>query len=215
MVTQSGDPTNKSKLAYKKYCSFCQKNNHGVSNCSRKQRDEEYQKYRIPRPRTPQQSFVQYFRSKPSNSQENRIENRFDSSFRDNDRNIYIVETTHTIVRDREIMTDTEAPVEMIYKTTIDLILDKDITIDPKVHIRVDLDMTTIIKEELHPDLHVDHHIGTTLITDIILDQDIDLAHNHKEIPLDGIITHIDLHPNQEITDHDLERLHRTDNKTE
>ena len=70
MVTQPGDPNNKSKPAYKQYCSFCHKNNHGVSNCYQKQRDEEYQKYRNSRPRTPQQSFVQYFRSKPSNSQD-------------------------------------------------------------------------------------------------------------------------------------------------
>ena len=33
MVTQSGDPNNKSKPAYKKYCSYCHKNNHGLSNC--------------------------------------------------------------------------------------------------------------------------------------------------------------------------------------
>ena len=45
MVTQSGDPNNKSKPAYKKYCSYCHKNNHGVSNCYQKQRDEEYQRY--------------------------------------------------------------------------------------------------------------------------------------------------------------------------
>ena len=94
---------------------------------------------------------------------------------------IDIVKTTHTIVIDIAIMTDTEATVENIHKTTIDLILDKDITRDPKVHIRLDLHMTTIIKEELHPNFHIDHHIGTTLITDKILDQDIDLAHNHKE----------------------------------
>ena len=44
MVTQSGDPNNKSKPAYKKYCSYCNKNNHGISNCYQKQRDEEYQR---------------------------------------------------------------------------------------------------------------------------------------------------------------------------
>ena len=75
--------------------------------------------------------------------------------------------------------------------------------------------MTTIIKEELHPDPQIDHHTETTLITAIFLGQDIDLALNHKEIPLDDIITHRDLRPNQEITDHDLEHLLRTDNKTE
>ena len=120
-----------------------------------------------------------------------------------------------TIMIDIEIMKDTEVTAEIIHKTIIDLILDKDTTIDLKVHIHPDLDMTTIIKEELHPDLHIDHHTEKPLITDIILDQDLDLVLSHKEIPLDDIIIHIDLHPNQEITDHDLEHLHRIDNKLE
>ena len=122
---------------------------------------------------------------------------------------------TTTKMIDIEIMIDTEVTVEIIHKTTIDLIFDKDTTIGLKVPTHPDLDMTTIIKEELHPDLHIDHHTETTLITDIILDQDIDLVLNDKEIPLDIIIIHIDLHPNQKITDHGLEHLHRTDNKTE
>ena len=75
--------------------------------------------------------------------------------------------------------------------------------------------MTTIIKEEIHPDLHIDHDIETTPITDIIHDQDIDLVLNHNETPLDDTITHIDLHLDQEILDHDLEHPHETDNKTE
>ena len=126
-----------------------------------------------------------------------------------------VAKTTPTIVIDIEKMIDTEVIVEIIHKTTIDLLLDKDTKIDPKVHTQLDLDMTTIIKEELNLDPQIDHHTETTLITDIILDQDIDPALNQKEIPLDDIITHIDLHPNQEITDHDLEHLHSTDNKTE
>ena len=103
---------------------------------------------------------------------------------------IDIVKTTATIVTDIEIMMDTEVTVEIIRKTTIDLILGKDTTIDPKVHTHLELDMTTIIKKERHPDPHIDHHTGTTQITDIILHQDIDLALNHKEIPLDDITTH-------------------------
>ena len=73
--------------------------------------------------------------------------------------------------------------------------------------------MTIIIKEELHPDLHMEHHIETTPIIDIIHDQDIDLVLNHKETLLDDTITRIDLHLDQEITDHDLEHPHKTDNK--
>ena len=78
MVAQSGDPNNKSKPACKIYYSDCHKNNHGISNCYQKQRDEEYQRYKNQRSRTPQQSFVQYFRSKPSHSQEKRNENKND-----------------------------------------------------------------------------------------------------------------------------------------
>ena len=72
MVTQSGDPNTKSKPTYKNYC---HKNNHGVSNCYQKQRDEEYQRLKkgIKNSST---IFVQYFRSKPSNSQENWNENK-------------------------------------------------------------------------------------------------------------------------------------------
>ena len=81
MVTQSGDPNNKSKPAYKKYCSYCHKNNHGISNM-------EYQKYKNQRSRTPQQSFVQYFCSKPNNSQETRNDNTNTYSS-DNGRNKY------------------------------------------------------------------------------------------------------------------------------
>ena len=55
---------------------YCHKNNHGISICNQKQRDGEYQSYKNQRSRTPQQSFVQYFRSKPSNSQESRNEKK-------------------------------------------------------------------------------------------------------------------------------------------
>ena len=73
--------------------------------------------------------------------------------------------------------------------------------------------MTIIIKEKLHLDLHIDLPIETILIIDTILDQDIDLVLNHKETPLDDTFIHTDLHPDQEITDQDLEHLHKTDNK--
>ena len=118
--------------------------------------------------------------------------------------------TTMTVV---EITTDTEATVEIIHKIIIDLILDKDITIDLQVHTHLDPDMTIIIKEEIHPDLHLDHHRETTPIIDIIHDQDIDLVLNHKETLLDDTLTRIDLHLDQEITDHDLDDHHKTDNK--
>ena len=109
--------------------------------------------------------------------------------------------TTPTTMTDIEITTDTEATVEIIHKIFINLILDKDITIDLKTHTNLGPDMKIIIKEELHPDLHIDHHTETTPIIDTILDQDTDLVLIHKETPLDDTITRIGLHPDQEITD--------------
>ena len=123
--------------------------------------------------------------------------------------------TTPIITTDIEIATDIEAIVEIIHKIFIDLFLDKGVTIDLQVHTHLDPDMTTITKKELHPDLHIDHHTETTLIVDIIHDQDIDHLLNHKETLIDDTLTHIDLYLDKEITDHDLEHPHKTDNKTE
>ena len=72
--------------------------------------------------------------------------------------------TTPTTKTDKEITTDIEVTAEIIHKRIIDLILDKDITIDLQVHTNLDPDMTIIIKEELHPDLYIDHHTKTTPI---------------------------------------------------
>ena len=109
---------------------------------------------------------------------------------------IDIIKTTiPSVMTDIEIMTDTEATVEIIHKIFIDLILDKDITIDFKAHTNLDPVMTIIIKEELHPDLHIDHHTETTPVIDKILDQDLDLVLNHRETPLDDIITRIYNYP--------------------
>ena len=96
--------------------------------------------------------------------------------------------TTPTTMTDIEITTDTEATVEIIHKLIIDLIVDKDFTIDLQIHTHLDPDMTIIIKEELLLNSHIDLFIETTLIVDVILDQDIDLVPNHKEIPLDDTI---------------------------
>ena len=68
---------------------------------------------------------------------------------------IYIIKIiTLTITTDIEITTDIVATVEIIHKIIIDLILDKDITIDLQVHTHLDPYMTTITKKEPHPDLH-------------------------------------------------------------
>ena len=97
--------------------------------------------------------------------------------------------TTPTTTTDIEILTDIEATVEIIHRKIIDLIVDKEFTIDLEVHTHLDPDMTIVIKEELHLDLPIDLPIKTTLIIDTILNQDIDLVLNHKETPLDDTIT--------------------------
>ena len=38
MFTQNKDPNNKSKPQFRKYCNYCHKSNHSISNCFRKQR---------------------------------------------------------------------------------------------------------------------------------------------------------------------------------
>ena len=112
-------------------------------------------------------------------------------------------------------MTDIKATLEIIHKISIDLIPDKDFTKDLQVHINLDPDRINIIKEELLQDLRKDLPIEISLIIDTILDQDIDPVLNHKETPLDDTIIHLDLHPDQEIIDQDLEHLNKTDNKIE
>ena len=66
MFTHPKDPNNKNKPAYKKYCSYCHRTNHSISACFKKQRDDEDKRDAYARSRSPQKSFVQYFRS-PSN----------------------------------------------------------------------------------------------------------------------------------------------------
>ena len=60
-----------------------------ISNCYQEQRDDEYQKYKNQRSRTPQQSFVQYFCGKPNNSQETRNDNTNAYTSKEIDRNKY------------------------------------------------------------------------------------------------------------------------------
>ena len=186
------------------------KSNHSISNCYQKQRDDEYQKHKNQRSKTPQQSFVQYFRSKPV------IRKKI---------NMKLKMSTFPEMMNATKMTKTIIPITMVdivviaettHKKLIDQTLDEDITIDLQVHTHLDPDMTIISKEEPHLDLHIDHQITETIpIIDTFLNQDIDLVLNHKEIPSNDTIIHIDLHQDQEIIDQDLEHPHKTDNKTE
>ena len=214
MVTQYGVPDNKSEPAYKKYCSYCHKNNHGISNCYQKQCDDEYQS-KIKDPELLNNPLFNTFEANLIIPEKIEMKIKMITLLEIT----IVLDTTKTTIytkmTDIEVMTDIEATVEIINKTIIDLILDKDTTIDPKVRTHLDPDMTTITEEELHPDLHIEHHIETILLTVITLDQDIDLVPIHKKNPLDDTIIHIDLHLDQETIDHDLEHPLKTDNKTE
>ena len=209
MVTQSGDPNNESRPAYRKFCSYCHKSNHSISNCYQKQRDDEYQKYKNQRSRTPQQSFVQYFRSKPSISQENKNENRNGYYSRNNDCNKND-QNDYTYYKDRYRSNSRDYSQNNYRSNSRQRYYNRS-----PFHIHLDRDMTTIMKKELHLDPHIDRHIETVPIIDTILVQDIDLVLNHKEFLLNDTIIHIDLHQDQEIIDQDREHPHKTDNKIE
>ena len=209
MVTQSGDPNNKSKPAYGKYCSYCHKkiivsqivikNNVMMNTKDTITKDQELLNNLL----------YNIFAVNQI------IHKKIELTIQILTPQIMIVTNIIKIfiMIDTEIMIDIVAIVENIRKTTTDLILDKDITIDLEAHI--DLDLIIITKEELHLDLHIDLHIEITQITGITLVQDTDLVLNHKETHLNDIIIHIDLHQDLEILDHDLEHPHETDHKTE
>ena len=148
MVTQSGDPNNKSKTAYKKIVPIVTKiimvfqtvikNNVMMNTKNTKTKDHELLNnllYNI--------FAVNLITHK-----------KLEMTIQILTPQITIVTNIIkiTITIDTEIMIDIVAIVEIIRKTTIDQILDKDITIDLEVHI--DLDLIIIINEELHLDLH-------------------------------------------------------------
>ena len=88
MYTQPKDPNNKNEPAYKKYCSYCHRTKHSISACFKKQRDDGDKREAYARSKSPQKSFVQYFRS-PSNDRTKHYDNRYRSrsTSRDNSYN--------------------------------------------------------------------------------------------------------------------------------
>ena len=77
MFTQPKDPNNKIKPAYKKYCSYGHRTNHSFFACFKIQRDDD-KREAYARSKSPQKSFVQYFRS-PSNDRTKHYDNRYRS----------------------------------------------------------------------------------------------------------------------------------------
>ena len=210
MVTQSGDPNNKSKPAFKKIVHTVTKtiivfpivikNNVMMNTKDIKIKDQELLNNPL----------YNNFVVNPILHKKLEMKTQMLTLLM----TMIVVNITKSITMiDTDIMIDIAVIVEIIPKIVIDLTLDKDITITLEVH--KDLNTKIITNEELYLDLHVDLHTEITIITDTILDPDTDLVPNHKEIPLNDTITHIDLHLDQEILDHDLEQLHKIDNKIE
>ena len=152
-----------------------------ISNCYQKQRDEQYQRYKIQRSRTPQQFFVKYFRSTPSNSQENRNEKKIDYSSSDNDCNKYN-QNNYSYYNDRyrnfdRYRSNSRDYLQNNYRSNS---RQRYYNRPPSPYPSGTRLVTTITKEELHPDLHKDYHTETTPSIDII-HQIIDLVLNHKK----------------------------------
>ena len=78
LFTQPKDPNNKNKPAHRKNCSYCHRTDHSISACFKKQRDDEDKRDAYARSKSPQKSFVQYFRSR-SNDRIKHYDNRYKS----------------------------------------------------------------------------------------------------------------------------------------
>ena len=74
MFTQPKRPKQQNKPAYKKYCSYSHRTNHSISARFKIQRDDEEKRDAYVRSKSPQKSFVQYFRS-PSNDRTKHYDN--------------------------------------------------------------------------------------------------------------------------------------------
>ena len=149
MFTQPKDSNNKNNPAYKKYCSYCHRTNHSISACFKKQRDDEDKREAYARSKSPQKSFVQYFRS-PSNDRTKHYDNRYRSRIPQ--------ETTLTIKTIHKIDTVLHLEIDLV---TIKVLL---------LHTTLDYDMihTNVIPGPtvLLTDLNTDPHIDTTLVLD-------------------------------------------------
>ena len=180
MYTQPKDPNNKNKPAYKKYCSYCHRTNHSISACFKKQRDDEDKREAYAQSKSPQKSFVQYFRS-PSNDRTKHYDNRYRcrSTSRDNSYNKnYSQNRYRSTSRDRDRFRYDK-------NTTPPHYLDQDM-----IHINVILGLTVLLI-----DLLIDPHIDKTLVLDT------DHAPIQEITNSQSTQIHIDHHQDQEILD--------------
>ena len=178
MFTQPKDPNNKNKPAYKKYCSYCHRTNHAISACFKEQRDDEDKQDAYALSKSPQKSFVQYFRFLPMVEQ-----------------NIMIIDTEVEVPHETTPTTKTIQKIDTVLHLEIDLVMTKVLLL----HNTVDHDMilTNVISglTALHTDPPTDLLIDTTLALDT------DHAPNPERTNLQNIQFHTDHLQGQENLD--------------
>ena len=180
MYTQPKDPNNKNKPAYKKYCSYCHRTNHSISACFKKQRDDQDKREAYARSKSPQKSFVQYFRSLQMTKQNTMI---IDIEVEVLHETTLITKNIHKI--DTVLHLEIETDFVMIKVLLLHITPDQDMT-----HINVILDLTVLLT-----DLLIDLHI------DKILVQDTDHAPIQEMTNLTNTQIHIDHLLDQETLD--------------
>ena len=194
MFTQSRDPNNKTKPAYKKYCSYCHRTNHSISACFKKQRDDEDKRDTYARSKSPQKSVVQYFRSSPNDETQ-----RYD---------------TRPTEYPNEIVVEVH-PVTTIKNITDNVLLQElaIITIElPLLHITLDLVMTTIFEILAHIVHHIDLQITLQTWNHVPVKN---LDHTQEITTFHDTLLLIDHHLDVEVLDIlDLARIHRHETKS-
>ena len=180
MFTQPKDPNNKNKPANKNIVQILTEKITSSLLVSKKQRDDEDKRDAYARSKSPQKSFVQYFRS-PSNDRTKHYDNRYRcrSTSRNNSYNKNnSTKIIHTVLHREIDLTMTK--VLLLHNT-----LDHDMILTNAIH-----GLTA-----LHTDLRID------LLIDTILALDIDHAPIPETKILQNIQIHTDLLLNHEILD--------------
>ena len=178
MVTQPRDPNNKNKHAYKKIVLIVIEHITPSLLVSKNQRDDENKRDAYARSKSPQKSFVQYFRS-PSNDRTERFDTNYRSR-RTSRTEFYNKRQTHKTDIALQPETDSVMTKILLPHNT----LDHDLTIINKIHDPIALvsDLLTDLLIDMTPVIDKDHvHIqeiitilqATHLLTDHLQDQEI------------------------------------------
>ena len=151
LFTQTRDPNNKHKPAYKKYCSHCRRTNRSISACFKKQRDDEDKRGTYARSKSPQKSFVQYFRSSSREKSFYRTNNKPTGSY-DRYRSRSTLrhsKTNRSTSSQNRYRSHSRDRYRYDRTTTPPSLTDQDMASTDEIHVLV----------VHHTDLHIDRHI--------------------------------------------------------